>query len=421
MKIARGGGALGNRAFLIYSIGSGASSLGLWVQRLALGWLAWQLSHSELWVGVIAFSLFGPILFFSAPFGVLVDRLEPLRTAMAINMLMGGWATVLVLLSIAGVLDIWLLFFVSVAIGTTSAAYAPIRLSIIPSIVPRELLGSAIGISSMIFNASRLIGPAIAGLVLVTLPIAAAFAINALSYIPLIYALSRVPRRAGAPQSHQAFFSQLAEGFAHASANRFIRIQLLLTGWAALFGRSILEVLPVYADRFYASGAVGLAALSAAAGGGALLVAFLTSRLILDSRQLQLGSILFTIVNALALLLLPFWNSLWFGLACVALIGFGSTGSAVLSQTLVQIEVDDRMRGRVSSLWGMANLGGAAFGGLVLGGLLQVLDIATGTIAAASLALALPLAVWYFVRHEHKAPSAAAPVAEPQPDELRAG
>ncbi|WP_423603490.1 MFS transporter [Sphingomonas sp. MS122] len=418
MKIARGAGALGNRAFFIYSIGSGASSLGLWVQRLALGWLAWQLSHSGLWVGVIAFSLFGPILFFSALFGVLVDRLEPLRTAMAVNMLMGGWATLLALLSIAGILDIWLLFLVSVAIGMTSAAYAPIRLSIIPSIVPRELLASAIGISSMIFNTSRLIGPAVAGLVLVTLPIAAAFAINALSYIPLIYALSKVPPRAAAPRSRETFLSQLAQGFAHASANRFIRVQLLLTGWAALFGRSILEVLPVYADRFYSSGAIGLAALSGAAGGGALLVAFLTSRLVLDSRQLQLGSIMFTVVNAFALLFLPFWNSLWFGLACVTLIGFGSTGSAVLSQTLVQMEVDDRMRGRVSSLWGMANLGGAAFGGLALGGLLQLLGIPVGTVATASFALALPLMVWYFIRHEPQAPSTAATVVEQQADEI---
>lgn len=406
MKLAPGKSALSHRSFLIYSFGSGASSLGLWIQRLALGWLSWQLSHSELWVGVIAFSLFGPILFFSALFGVLVDRLEPLRTAMAVNVLMGGWAVLLAILSMSGILDIWLLFFVSVAIGMTSAAYAPIRLSIIPSIVPRELLGSAIGISSMIFNASRLIGPAIAGLVLVTLPIAVAFAINALSYIPLIYALAQVPAAARIPQLHQAFFAQLTEGFGHAAANRFIRVQLLLTGWAALFGRSILEVLPVYADRFYSAGASGLAALSAAAGGGALVVAFLTSRLTLDSRQLQSGSIILTIVNALALLILPLWDSLWFGLACVALIGFGSTGSAVLSQTLVQMEVDDRLRGRVSSLWGMANLGGAAFGGLALGAALQMLDIKAGTIATASLALTFPLAVWWFDRHGPSQPSA---------------
>lgn len=391
MKLARGKGALGHRGFLIYTIGNGASALGLWVQRLALGWLAWQLSRSELWVGIIAFSLLGPVLFFSALFGVLVDRLEPLRTATIVNGLMAAWATLLAILSIAGLLDIWLLFFVSVGIGMTSAAYSPIRLSIIPSIVPRELLASAIGISSMIFNASRLIGPAIAGAVLVTLPIAAAFAINAVSYVPLIYALALVPARVRAPQVHEPFFTQLAEGFAHAGANQYIRLQLLLSAWGALFGRSILEVLPVYADRFYAAGATGLAVLSAAAGGGALLAAYLTSRLILDTRQLQRGSILLLLINCLALLALPFWPDLWVGLTCIAIIGFGSTGSAVLSQTLVQIEVDDRMRGRVSSLWGMANLGGSAFGGLMLGALLQVLDIPTATLAIALIALTLPV------------------------------
>jgi MFS family permease len=398
IKLARGRGALADRGFLIYTIGSGFASLGLWVQRLALGWLAWQLSYSELWVGAVAFALFGPILFFSSFFGVLVDRLEPLRTAAIINALMAGWATLLVILSIAGLLDIRLLFAVSLCIGTTTAAYSPIRLSIIPSIVPRELLANAIGISAMIFNASRLIGPAIGGAVLVALPIATAFIINALCYLPLIYALANVPRRPIAPRVHMPFFAQLREGFAHAGANRFIRLQLLLTAWGALFGRSILEVLPVYADRLYAAGASGLAALSAAAGGGALLAAYLSSRLILDSRQLQLGSILLSVVNALALLALPLWDGLWLGLLCIGVVGFGSTGSAVFSQTLVQTEVEDAVRGRVTSLWGMASLGGAAFGGLLLGGLLHLLDLRSATFATAAIALVMPVLAWRVAR-----------------------
>jgi MFS family permease len=327
---------------------------------------------------------------------------------------MGGWAALLAILSLAGLLDIWLLFIVSLCIGTTSAAYAPIRLSIIPSIVPRAQLANAIGISSMIFNASRLIGPAVGGAVLVALPIAAAFIINALSYLPLIYAMANVPRRPMAPRNPMPFFAQLREGFAHAGANRYIRLQLLLTAWGALFGRSILEVLPVYADRFYAAGASGLAGLSAAAGGGALLAAYLTSRLILDSRQLQLGSIILSVINALALLALPLWGGLWLGLLCIGVVGFGSTGSAVLSQTLVQIEVEDKVRGRVSSLWGMASLGGAAFGGLLLGGLLRFMGITNATLVAAAIALTLPLFAWPIAR---RAPHDAPVEHEPDPAE----
>lgn len=396
--MVHGWGALGHREFLIYSIGNGLSSLGLWVQRLALGWLAWDLSHSEIWVGLIAFCLFGPILLLSPLFGVLVDRLEPLRTASIINGLMGGWAILLAVLSFSGLLTIELLFTVSLLIGATSAAYAPIRLSIIPSIVPRQMLTSAIGISSMIFNASRLLGPAIGGLVLVTMPLAAAFLINALSYLPLIYALAKVPARPLGPRVHQPFFVQLAEGFAYASANHFIRLQLLLTAWNALFGRSILEVLPVYADRFYDAGTHGLAILSAGAGAGALIASFLASRLVLDSRQLHLGSVLLAAVSAIALLVLPLRDTLWLGLPCLALVGFGSTGSAVLSQTLVQVEVEDRIRGRVSSLWGMASLGGAAFGGLILGGLLHSLGLVAASILSAMVALIIPLAALAMIR-----------------------
>jgi MFS family permease len=411
VKIAKGRGALGDRAFLIYTIGNGISALGLWVQRLALGWLAWQLSHSELWVGAIAFALFGPILFLSPFFGVLVDRLEPLRTATIINGLMGAWAALLGLLSWTGQLDIWL------CIGATSAAYSPIRLSIIPSIVPRELLANAIAISSMIFNASRLIGPAIGGAVLVALPISAAFLINAVSYVPLIYAMTIVPRRPIAPRAHQPFFVELKEGFVYAAANRYIRLQLALTGWGALFGRSILEVLPVYADRLYHAGASGLAGLSAAAGGGALVAAYLTSRLILDSRQLQLGSILLGMVNASALLFLPLSSQLWLGLLCIGMVGFGSTGSAVLSQTLVQCEVQDKVRGRVSSLWGMVSIGASAFGGLMLGGLLHLLDISGATLATALVALVLPAAAWHVAARGRRK----GPVEVQEPAEDRAG
>lgn len=396
--MVHGWGALGHREFLIYSIGNGLSSLGLWVQRLALGWLAWDLSHSEIWVGLIAFCLFGPILLLSPLFGVLVDRLEPLRTASIINGLMGGWASLLAILSFSGLLTIHLLFTVSLLIGATSAAYAPIRLSIIPSIVPRRMLTSAIGISSMIFNASRLIGPAIGGIVLVTMPLAAAFLINALSYLPLIYALAKVPPRPLGPRVHQPFFGELVEGFVYASANRFIRLQLLLTAWNALFGRSILEVLPVYADRFYDAGTHGLALLSAGAGAGALTASFMASRLVLDSRQLHVGSVLLAAVCAFALLILPLRDSLWLGLPCLAMVGFGSTGSAVLSQTLVQVEVEDRIRGRVSSLWGMASLGGAAFGGLILGGLLHLLGLAVASIASAAMALLVPAAALAWIR-----------------------
>lgn len=387
-----------DRQFVIYSLSNGVSSVGLWVQRLAIGWLSWHLTHSEIWVGVIAFTLMGPVLFLSPLFGVLVDRLEPLRTATVINVLMGTWATLLGIFSACGILGIELLFGMTVVIGVTSAAYAPTRISILPSLVPRAMLPSAIGISAMIFNGSRLLGPAIAGAILVWLPIATAFLINAVTYIPMVYALARVHRIPIGPRPQESFARQFAEGFAYSARHPFIGLQLLLAAWGALFGRSILEVLPVYADRLYAAATSGLAVLSGAAGAGALVAAYCASRVHLDSRSMQIGSIVLAIVNALALILLLAHDGLWFGALCLALVGFGSTGSAVLSQTLVQVEVEDRVRGRVSSLWGMASLGGSAFGGLILGAMLRVLGVHYASLATALLALVVPVAVWRFVR-----------------------
>ncbi len=397
-RFARGWGALSNRAYRIYTIGNGLSSVGLWVQRLAISWLAWHLSGSGLWVGLMAFALFGPVLLFSSFFGVLVDRAEPLRTASIINGLMAFWATLLALLSAFGLLDIITLFVTSLAIGVTSAAYAPARLSIIPAIVPREMMSSAIGIGAMIFNASRLVGPAVAGAVLLSFPVAVAFLINAVSYAPLIYALSLVPRRPRERAAPAPFFRQLAEGFAYARGNAFILRQLMLIGWSALFGRAILEVLPVYADRFYGSGTSALAALSAAAGAGALPAAFLASRLNFNSQQLQRWSIFMAMLSAVALFVLALWNGLWLGLACIAVIAFGSTGAAVLSQTLIQIELADAVRGRVSSLWTMASLGGTAFGGLLLGAALQWMSVAGATMLMAGVAFSAPAIMGWMAR-----------------------
>jgi MFS family permease len=390
-------GALAHREFLIYTIGNGFSSVGLWVQRLAIGWLSWELSKSEIFVGVIAFSLTGPMLVLSPLFGVLIDRMEPLRAATLINGLMALWAVLLAVLSFTGLLGVELLLIVSILIGVTSAAYSPVRLSIIPSIVPRPLLPSAIGISSMIFNASRLVGPAIAGAVLVSLPVAVAFLINALSYAPLIYALVIIPARPVLKRLRESFLKQLSDGIAYVSQHRLIRLQLILTAWNSLFGRAILDLLPIYSDRFYSAGTNGLALLTAAAGAGALLAAFMVSRLGLESAQLQMGSIFLAILNAVALLAVPLSPSLTLGMVCVAVVGFGTTGAAVLSQTLTQVEVEDQVRGRVSSLWGMASLGGMAFGGLILSLLLHQFEISTATYLVGALALALPLVVlrWF--------------------------
>lgn len=392
VQLARGAGALGHRGFLIYTTGNGLSSLGLWVQRLAIGWLSWDLSRSELWVGLIAFALFAPVLLLSAPFGVLIDRVDARRAALAINVLMALWALLLGILTATGLLSVALLFLVALLIGVTTAAYAPARLSVIPSLVPRELLPSAIGVNSLIFNVSRLLGPALGGFVLVTAGAGTAFVLNAVSYVPLVAALLMIEMRDVArSQAGEGFLSQLIAGIAHARDNAVIRWQMLMLGWAALFGRSMLEVLPIYADRIYGKGALALGQLSAAAGAGALVAAFTISRVVLSNRQLEVSTMLLNLLVGVALMLLTLSDGLAYGLVQTGLVGFGATGSMIMSQTLVQLEVPDAFRGRVSSLWGMAGIGGLAFGSLLLGAMLDRLDIHLATALLGALCVALPL------------------------------
>ncbi len=133
-----------NRNFAIYLVGSTFSLHGLWVQRVAIGWLAWELTESETWLGIIALSEFLPIMFFGPFFGVLADRLHRKTVAFVANTINGLLAMLLFVLVAFELVDIYVLFFITTALGVVSSAFQPVRMSLIPSLVPHELLSSAV-------------------------------------------------------------------------------------------------------------------------------------------------------------------------------------------------------------------------------------------------------------------------------------
>ncbi|HSM32328.1 MAG TPA: MFS transporter, partial [Woeseiaceae bacterium] len=178
------------RNFPIYFAGSTVSLLGLWVYRVALGWFAWQLSKSELWVGIVAFTQFAPAVLFGPVFGVLADRFDRRAASMLINSLSVINMFVLVLLTNLGYIDIRVLALLALMQGILDGAHAPVRMSIVPNLVQREQLQSAIAWTSIAFNMSRFVGPAIAGFVIAVWGVATAFLINGISYIAYIAAMA---------------------------------------------------------------------------------------------------------------------------------------------------------------------------------------------------------------------------------------
>ncbi|MBT5220109.1 MAG: MFS transporter, partial [Woeseia sp.] len=269
--------ALSSRNFRLYLFGNVLSVLGVWVQRLALGWHAWELSQSALVVGLIAAAQFMPLIVLTPFFGVLVDRMNIRLAAIAMHFLLTAVATALALLTLSGNMTIEWLCGLALAHGIANSAYSPVRLSLIPNLVRKVQFQSAVGIASTSFNVSRFIGPGIAGGIVALYGLGWAYAINAITYLPTIFVLAiiRIDDKSGADKSKKPYLEQLREGLRYTLDHTQIRNILLLAGVSNFFGRGILELMPAFAALIFAGGSSVLAALMAASGVGAIIASLM--------------------------------------------------------------------------------------------------------------------------------------------------
>jgi MFS family permease len=385
--------ALRNRNYLLYLAGNTVSLHGLWVYRVALGWHAWQLTQSEFWVGVVAFTQFFPIVLFGPLFGVLADRFDRRTASVAVNAVSTLIMAVLAALTAMGMVGIFLLCTLSLVQGIAEGAHTPVRLALIPNLVPRRQLQSAMAINSIAFNLSRFLGPALAGVLIAFYGAAAAFAFNALSYLPVLAALlviQVVPFRPDAAlRSH--LWGELQAGVRYAAAHTPIRHLMGVVAMASLFGRGPLELLPAFAESVFGRGSTGLAILTSAAGAGAVLAGIVISRALVVLR-IRLIAIATALAGALVGLL-GLTQAFWLGVAAVASLGFILTFCGVGAQILLQSLIDDDLRGRVSSLWGMIAFGGTAFGGLMAGAAASRWGLSATTVALGSACMLMTLGI----------------------------
>ena len=388
------GSALGNRNYLVYFIGNTVSLHGLWVYRVALGWLAWQLTESEFWVGAVAFTQFAPAVLFGPVFGVLADRFDRRAASLLINTLSTLNMCLLALLTALGKTDIYVLCLLAMMQGILDGAHMPVRMSLVPNLVPRAQLQSALATNSISFNLSRFIGPAMAGLLIATLGVAAAFAFNAISYVAILAALLMVrllPAAHGSTARNDVWH-EMKDGIRYAVRHREIRPLLAVIAAASVLGRGPLELLPAFADAVFGRGSAGLATLTSSVGAGAIVAGLILAR---GTGWLRLEIVAGGILSAgLLLALLGASQAFWLSVALVAALGSMLSLCGVGSQILLQSSVDDRLRGRVSSLWGMVAFSGTALGGLLIGTLsslygLQRVTVATGIACTLLVALIL--------------------------------
>ncbi len=377
-----------NRNYTLYTSANGVSAVGLWIQRLAVGWLTWQLTGSAFWLGIIAFADFCPIIVIGPLAGALADRHNRLRVAWVSQVLAFAQAIVLWLMTWSGVITIWWLLLLSFLLGVFHAAGQPARLALVASLVRREDLGTAIAFNSVVFNSARFIGPAIAGVVITMMGIAPAFLINALSFAGLVIVLPRLKLPSTPPQEYstRSLFGDVAEGFKFGLGHPAIGPLLLLLLGASVLAAPVAELLPGFADEIFARGAGGLAWLASATGVGAVV-----SGLWLTQRRSTVGLTAITFASLLVLgasvLVFASTSNFWVAVLAMAVMGFGRLMNGVGIQTLIQTAVAEQMRARVMSLYGLLFRSAPAIGALAMGWLSEFLGLRWPVIAGAGLCL----------------------------------
>ena len=366
-----------DRNFILFLVGQCITTQGLWIQKIAMSWLAWSLTGSAFWTGLIAALNFAPAFFLGPIFGVMADRVDLRRTAMLLNLGQATVSFVLMGLSYAGMMTLPWMIMLAASMGILGSAMTPIRLSLVPVIVPREFMSRAVAYAAMNFNISRLVGPAVGGVVIATWGTGTAFMLNAISYLPMVFVISVVTiHQDRAPDAKsRRILTALVDGASYAIHHPMIRSVLALSCFVSLVGTGMIELMPVFAEAVYERGVTGLGMMASAGGIGAGASSFMLSRVKSNAADFQR----ITIVGAFAAAIGMFglgWSP-WYELAVglIALTGFGLTAVGVGSQTALQLTVDNKLRGRVMSFWSATSFGGMALGGTMLGAISEAGNI----------------------------------------------
>ena len=395
VRASRPARALAHRNLRLYLAGQGSSLIGTWMQRVGVGWLAWELTHSGFWLGALAAADVGPSLLLAPLAGAVADRFDRQRLGMLFQSIALAQAAVLALLAFAGRVDIGTLLVFQAAQGIATAFWQPARFALIPSLVPREDLTTTIALTAVNFNLARFIGPALAGPVILGLGVWATFALNAASYLAFLVAASRLtlPPRPAPPAVRANVLAEALSGVTRAARDPGIGPLLLFASLFALTVRPLAELLPGFA-ALLGGGAGRLAAMTAAMGAGALIAGGILAAAV-PRRALSYLLVAGIALAALALLLFLFAPGFTPALLCLALLALCETFVGVSAQTLLQLRVTEDMRGRMLSLYGLIVRGGPALGALVLGLASEAaglrLPVALGALGALGVALAAAL------------------------------
>jgi MFS family permease len=377
--------ALRHRNYVLFFVGQLISLVGTWMQMVAQPWLVYGITDSSFWLGAIGFAGQIPVFLLAFLGGAVADRYNRHRIIIAAQTASMILAFILALLTLSGQVAIWHIFVLSILLGVVNSFDMPGRQAFIVELVEKEDLMNAIALNSSIFNGARVVGPAVAGILIAGIGVGWCFFANGASYIAVILCLLCMrlkPREA--VDSGRADLSGVLDGFRYVQRTKPVRAVILMLGLISLAGMPYSVLMPIFADKILHQGAHGFGILMGATGLGALAGAM---SLAARSNTRGIGKLIAFTSAGFGAALIVFSFSHWFWVSVLLLFpaGYCFMVQMAASNTLIQTTVPDRLRGRVMAVHVMTFMGMMPFGSIIAGSVAEKLG-APHTLALGGLA-----------------------------------
>ena len=372
--------ALHYRDFRLFWFGQLISLSGTWMQSVAQGWLVYSLTKSPFYLGLVAAAGSLPILLFTLAGGIVADRFRKRNLLLMTQALSIIPALVLGILTDFNLIAVWHVALMATLLGTVNAFDIPARQSFFIELVGRDNLMNAIALNSAAFNGARMIGPVIAGMTIAYIGLPSCFYLNALSFIAVIIALSKINIRGEIKESSNGFIRDFTEGIQFMKSKPEIYRIILLIAVFSLIGIPYITFLPVFAVEVFRTGPKGLGFLVSAAGTGALTAALslaFKGDIKDKNRFMSISALCFSF----SLFAFSLSKNFYLSIVILIFIGWGIVSFLATANSFIQLSVPDNLRGRAMSVYALVFLGTAPLGNSLLG----VLADSFGTARAVSI------------------------------------
>lgn len=373
--------AFKHKEYRSYYILQFVSFIGTWIQGTAQSWLVYRLTGSALMLGAVSFAGAIPAIFLAPFAGVVADSIKRKYLLIGTQILCLIQGSILIILYFTGIISVWHIFFLAIILGIANSFDMTARQSFIPLLVPKDDLTNAIALNSSMFNAARMIGPAIAGFLIAAYDEGICFVLNMMSYIPILIFLIFVQTQKQIIKKSVSALSHLKEGVIFAWKNKPIRALLMMVGVFSFFGASFTTLMPIFSDQILHAGVQGLGWLSTASGIGAV-----SSGILLASREKVISIkkmiAIAALVNGICIFGFAFSQTLLLSLVLLAIVWFCFILIFAGSNTLLQAMSPDNLRGRIISLFSTMLMGMYPLGSLAIGYIAHELGVTNAVIIA---------------------------------------